>query len=174
MAKTNRVRIPDAPPPMLGSWEEVDAALAAIGEANREVTIIETVMNEEIDRAKDAAVKSANPHRERIDKLEQQVKTFADANKADFGARKTKDLTFGSLGYRKSTEARVPTGKKLAEVIKKLLAKGMSDCVVTPKQRVDKDKLKAYSAEDVEAVGATLKVEDNFWYEVKREEVSEA
>ena len=60
---------------------------------------------------------------------------------------------------------------KLAEIIQLLRSKGMDDCVKTPAPSVDKDALRKYPTQDIVAVGASIEVDDVFWYEPDREKL---
>lgn len=167
-----RVRMPEKCE--LKSWDEVDLYLAEIGEKQRCIECIEAKMQEKIDAAKLEADDAAAAHRNRIAQLETQIKLYTEENASDMGGKKTKVLTFGQLGYRRSTKVMLPkAAAKLAEIISALKGRGMTDCVVTPLPKIDKDVLKKYPANDITAVGAGLKVEDVFWYEVDREKLAE-
>lgn len=159
-------------PQMFSNWAEVDMGLAQIAQAQREIEKIEHEMQEEVERAKKEAAKRAEKHESIIKDIELGLALFADENKQEFDEKKTKELNFGFMGFRKSTRLMLPKGEdKLADIILKLKAKGMSDCVIQKAEKIDKDALKAYSEEEIRAVGAWLDVSDKFWYEAKREEV---
>lgn len=167
-----RVRIPEKCE--LKGWDEVDLYLAEIGEKQRCIESIEAKMQETIDTAKLEADVAATPHRNRITQLETQIKLFTEEHANDMDGKKTKVLTFGQLGYRRSTKVMLPkAAAKLAEIISALKSRGMTDCVVTPPPKIDKDVLKKYPVNDITAVGAGIKVEDVFWYEVDREKLAE-
>lgn len=167
-----RVRIPDQP--VLKNWDDVDLTLKEIGECQLAVERIEADMNERISDIKLAAEMDAKPQKERIKLLELQMKEFVEANREDLGNKKTKEINFGKTGFRKSTKITLPRAvAKLAEVIRRLKEHGMTDCVVQPPEKIDKDNLKKYPENDILKVGATLTVEDTFWYEVDRDRLSD-
>ena len=90
----------------------------------------------------------------------------------DMDGKKTKTLNFGAVGFRKSTKIKLPKAPtKLAEIIQLLRSKGMDDCVKTPAPSVDKDALRKYPTQDIVAVGASIEVDDVFWYEPDREKL---
>ena len=92
---------------------------------------------------------------------------YAQTHRDDMDGRKSKLLTFGSVGFRRSTRITLPSAKeKLAAIVARLRAKGMTDCITQPDPKVDKVALKKYGAELVAEVGATLIVEDVFGYDV--------
>lgn len=162
----------EAPKPF-ESWEQADEALRQIGEAQRAIEAEEHKMQETIDLAKEAAAAASLPYRELIRGLEPRLNAFCDLNREQMGARKSKELNYGILGYRKSTRVVLPRGAaKIAAIVAKLRSLGMSDCIVTPPPKIDKEALKKYPPNDIVAVGANLDVQDTFWYEVKREEIA--
>ena len=151
----------------LHSWQECDAALRSIGESLRDIAAIENVMNEQIASAKAAATDKAAPLKEQVAELELALRDYAQTHRDDMDGRKSKLLTFGSVGFRRSTRISLPSAKeKVAAIVARLRAKDMADCVVQPEPRVDKDALKKYGAEQIAEVGATLIVEDVFGYDV--------
>ncbi|WP_018752649.1 host-nuclease inhibitor Gam family protein [Paenibacillus sanguinis] len=167
-----RVKLPDVP--ALKSWDDVDLVMKEIGECQLAIERVEADMNEVISDVKLASEMEAKPHKERIKLLELQMKEFVDANRDDLGNRKTKEINFGKTGYRKSTKISLPrAAAKLAEVIRKLKEFGMTDCVVQPPEKIDKDNLKKYPENEILKVGATLTVDDTFWYEVDREKLAD-
>ena len=158
----------------LHSWQECDAALRSIGENLRDIAAIENVMNEQIASAKAAATDKAAPLKEQVAEMELALRDYAQTHRDDMDGRKSKLLTFGSIGFRRSTRIALPAAKeKLAAIVARLRAKGMTDCIVQPDPKVDKDALKKYGAEQVADVGATLIVEDVFGYDVNVERLKD-
>lgn len=75
-------------------------------------------------------------------------------------------LTFGEVGFRLSTSVSLPRAKeKLEEIIRRLKSRQMTDCIVV-EEKVNKEALKKYGEDTVNAVGATWKQSDVFGYEV--------
>ena len=78
----------------------------------------------------------------------------------------------GANGWQIATKIKLPKAPtKLAEIIQLLRSKGMDDCVKTPAPSVDKDALRKYPTQDIVAVGASIEVDDVFWYEPDREKL---
>lgn len=159
---------------MLSSWDDVDLCLAELAEKQRAIELIEAAMQQDIDNLKLSAEIKADPEKKRIEHLEKQIMLFSDAHTEDLDGKKTKVLTFGKLGYRKSTKVKLPkAAAKIAEIIKELRKKGMTDCIVSPPEKIDKEKMKKYSATDITDTGAGLEVKDVFWYEPDRTKLAE-
>lgn len=160
--------------PALKSWDDVDYALMRIGSEQRSVEAIEAEMQIAIDRAKKEAADQAEPHKQLITQLEQQINAFTEEHRSDMGDKKSKTLNFGSVGFRKSTKITLPKAKtRLAEIIDMLRGRGMTDCIRVDDPKIDKEALKKYPESDIIAVGAGLKVEDVMWYEVDREKIEQ-
>lgn len=159
---------------VLRSWQECDEALRTIGECTRDIAALEGVMNEQIANAKAIAADKAAPLKEQVAEMELALRDYAQTHRDDMDGRKSKLLTFGSVGFRRSTRITLPGAKeKLAAIVARLRAKGMTDCIVQPDPKVDKDALKKYGAEQVAEVGATLIVEDVFGYDVNVERLKD-
>ena len=167
-----RKRIEDQP--TLKTWADVDRNLMKIAENEIAIENIVGEMNKQSNGIKMIADQEAQPHHDQISKLEKEIKEFVEEHREDLGKKKTKDLTFGQCGFRLSTSVGLPKGaEKLAEMIKKLRSRKMTECVVTT-EKVDKEALKKYGKDIVTAVGATWKQKDTFWYDVNKETLERA
>lgn len=155
-----RVRMEE---PELKSWEDVNQALRLIAEAQNEIAIVEASMNVQIDAIKLTYEEKIREYKNQIKQQEILIKEYT-TDKKDQLDGKTKDLTFGKVGFRKSTKLQLP--KALDKVIAALRKNGMADCIVC-KETVNKDLLKQYDEQQILDVGGSLKVEDAFWYETK-------
>lgn len=152
----------------LRSWDEVDAKMKEILEDEMTIESIEAAMNKRIADLKAEAEAAAKPAKERRKKNELLIKEFATMNRADLNG-KSRDMNFGKVGFRFSTRVMLP--KVVESVIHNLKKFGMVDCIVT-KETVNKDILKTYSEEAIINIGGSLKKEDTFWYETKRDALS--
>lgn len=159
-------------PLTLGSWGEVDRAFREIAECESCIGEIEVGMNRTIAEAKAAADRKARPAQERIKQLEYDVKEFVLQHQEDFAGGKTKQLNFGKAGFRLSTKLVIPSGR-VPEVIERIRQYGMDDCL-NVKETVNREALKKYKSEDILKVGAYLKSDNEFWYEINREELGKA
>ncbi|MPM28220.1 hypothetical protein SDC9_74739 [bioreactor metagenome] len=164
-----RKRIIEAP--ALKSWEDVDAALREIAEAELTLGDIEAEMNRQILGAKKVAEQQSKPHADRISKLEGDLKEFVTAHRDELGNVKTKPLNYGSVGFRLSTSVSLPKSKeKLNEIIRKIKARKLKDCIVV-EEKISKEALKKQGENIVIAVGAKWSQKDVFGYEVFKDKV---
>lgn len=90
------------------TWEDANDALRQIAEAQLALADIEGEMNKQILGAKKAAEEQSKPYKDRVAKLERELKDFVTEHRADMGKTKTRALTFGEVGFRLSTSVSPP------------------------------------------------------------------
>ncbi len=152
--------------PVLKSWDEADAALKEIAEAENQIAILESSLNIASNALKEEFKAKSEPYKAEIKKYEAMVKEFVTEHKADLKG-KSRELTFGKVGFRLSTKVVLP--KKLDRLIAALRRYEMDDCIQV-EEKVNKDVLRTYGEKEIIAVGASLKKEDTFWYETKKDD----
>lgn len=154
---------------LLETYDQVDDALRSIGMLDREIALIESGANEQIDRIKADTKAAAGPLLEKKAGLELAVKEFCEANRGDFAKLKNRALTFGTVGFRTSTKVLI---KRIADTLQALKDLGLQHCIRT-KEEPDKEAMKALSTETLAEVGASLKTENVFGYEINQERLKE-
>lgn len=164
-AATARRRLEDT---AIKSWTEVGDVLREIGQIDLEIEGMEAEYNRKITGLKEELANQAQPLQERKAFLERLVKEYAESHKDGLDG-KSRELNFGRIGFRQSTKVIL---RNVKAIIAALKAKGMTDCIII-KEEVSKDALKKYDPATVEAVGAKIKTEDVFWYEIKRDKLVE-
>ncbi|AUN95898.1 host-nuclease inhibitor Gam family protein [Pseudazoarcus pumilus] len=155
--------------PALQTWDEVDTCLRNIGEIDRELALLEADQQERIDAIRASTKAAAEPLQNKKLGLEMAIKEFAEANRAEFVRAKTRGLTFGSVGFRISTKVVI---KRIADTLQALKDLQLTQCIRV-KEECDKEAMKNLPLETLHAVGATLKSEDAFGYEIKRDAIAE-
>lgn len=153
----------------LESWDEVDRCLAEIGRIDRELGLLEAAQQESIDQVKAVTKAAAEPLQNKKLGLEMAIKEYAESNRAEFIKAKTRELTFGTVGFRLSTSVVI---KRVADTVQALKDLNLRDCLIV-KESPNKDAMRALPLETLHAVGASLKQEDAFGYEIKREALAE-
>lgn len=150
-----------------------DKALAEIAEHERDLAYIEAAMNKAIDKAKTEAEKLAAPIRARLAALDNGLHAFGAHHKVEVvqGKRRSVELTFGTLGFRQSTEVKPMPKTTWTRVLELLKQKGY-DQAVRVKEEPDKDVLHTYTDEELAEVSVRRVAKDSFWYEVKAEAVN--
>lgn len=153
----------------LADWDEVDTCLKHIGEIDRELALLEAAQQEAIDAIKAETKAAAEPLQGKKAGLELAIQQYAEANRAEFVKAKSRELTFGSVGFRLSTRVII---KRVADTLQALKDLGLTGCIRC-REECDKEAMKNLPLETLHAVGAALKQEDAFGYEIKREALAE-
>ena len=162
---------PVAAAPLIKTLKEADAVLAQIAALRRNIALIETGLNDDIDALKGKAAAEAEPHKQEIAALEQSLARFAEYNKPElFAKRKSCDLTFGSLGFRSSSKIKLLSKMTWERVLQALRDTGLRQCIRT-KEEPDKEALKALSPEHLRELGCKVVQEDTFFYEIADQEL---
>lgn len=129
-------------------------------------------MNEEIDRAKASARATAEPLEARRKELAIALEAYATHNKAAlFAKRKSLDLGFGVIGFRLSHKLKTLAKHTWGQVLEALKGYGFSEAIRV-KEEVDKDVMRDWPAERLATVGVTRETSDEFYIEIKQEEVA--
>lgn len=151
--------------------DEVDNALAHIAARRRQVAIVETGMNEKIDKIKQDAAEECEPALQEIVILEQAILRYAEAQKATlFGTRKSLALTFGIIGYRASSKLKT-LAKWTWERVLQTLRDNEYRKYIRVKEDVDKEALRELPPELLAKIGVKIVQEDVFYYELEEQEL---
>lgn len=158
----------------LGNLDDVNEALRSMGDYDRRIETINADMQVKINQVKEQAEAMARPLIDARAGLETQVGLYAKARYGEFAKVRTKVLTFGEFGFRASTSVSCPSSPdSVAEVVEKLRARDMTDCIKVTPEAINKAVLRTYDMESVEAVGCKLVVKDTFFCEPVREQLPE-
>lgn len=158
--------------PTLSSWDEVDLALKAIGDHQRAIEAIERIMQEETDTAKLKAKAASDPEHAKIAAISQQIEAFAEAHRADLKTKKTLQLVFGQIGWRKTTKVSLPKDKeRVSELMRLLKSVGWNDCIIDGEPTISKEQIKTHDFAEVTRLGIKIKIDDDFWFETDRDDL---
>ena len=151
----------------LDSLEDANLALKDIGLAEKELASIDAKAAKEIAEIKTKAAKEGEAIRKHIAETTAKIQAYAEYNRDElFKDRKSVELSFGSLGFRKSTKISVK--KTTLELLKKM---GFVACVRT-KEECDKEAMSNLSDDQLLSVDASRKVTNDFFCEPNLEEVN--
>ncbi|MBF0139817.1 MAG: host-nuclease inhibitor Gam family protein [Magnetococcales bacterium] len=171
LALANR-RIKPKPSVVIQNLDDADRSLAEISDLQRRIEGIEADLNDAIDRHKDEAANLAAPLRERYKVLSDGLAVFGELQKDNiFATKRTVNLVFGALGFRKSAEIKAATGKKLADVLEALKVHRFLEAVKVT-EKINKDAMRDWADDKLGLVHAVREEKDTFWFEVKQEGVS--
>lgn len=152
--------------------DEANEALQEIGELKRIQKDIELQMNDDIAKIKAGAEQDAASYMARCTALENGLMAFADANKLElFKDKRSVDLNYGSIGYRKSTELGTLKGCTWKTVLGKLKELAFKEAIRI-KEEPDREIMSQWPDERLELVGIQRREKDTFWLEINEEELA--
>lgn len=152
--------------------DEANEALREIGELKRLQKDIEIRMNDDIAKIKAGAEQGAASYMSRCAALENGLMAFADTNKIElFKDKRSVDLNYGSIGYRKSSELGTLRGCTWKTVLGKLKELAFKEAVRV-KEEPDREIMSQWPDERLELVGCQRREKDTFWLEINDEELA--
>ena len=163
-------------PLIIGDLNQADEALRQLAEISREQAAIEQGLNEQIDELKAAAKRQMEPLADDRKRLEDALGVFGTLKKADlFGEQRNRsvELAFGTIGFRRATSLRLLAKHTWAMVLGRIQGLGLTDGLRT-KVEVDKLALGGWPEERLETVGVRRETTDEFFIELKQEELPNA
>lgn len=154
--------------------KEADNALLELAANARALQRLQDELNKRIDKLKAQFEEDSRDLIARSEALGNGLHAYAEHNKAElFAKRRSVELTFGTIGYRESSEVK-PVPKSTWEKVLAALVKGNYDQAIRTKMEVDKEALRTFTAEELAEVGARIVPKDTFWFELKQEQLVDA
>jgi len=149
--------------------EGVDGALLEIAKLQIGIDEINLDAERQIQAIREKAQAKAREMTERLQILGESIFAYTELNKTKIldEGKKTIELQFGYIGYRKST--RVSISKSTLELLKQM---GFNEAIRI-KEEVNKEVMMDWDDGKLSAVKAKKISEDTFWYETKKEKVIE-
>lgn len=145
-------------------WAHADELLRHMADAQLAIQAAEADAAKSIADAKARLAIAAKPLHEQIKALTLSLEVFATHSRCDFEGKKSKDLTFGVLGWRLSKSITVK--KDTLELIKQVF-KRRAKQFIHVKETPDKEALAKLKDEELAAVKARRIVKDDFFVEPK-------
>lgn len=160
-------------PLIIADLKQADEALRQLAEIAREQARIEAGMNDQIDQLKAAAKQQLEPLAGSRKRLEDALGVFGTQQKSElFPERKrSQELTFGTIGFRRATALRLMAKRTWGGVLERLEALGFTSAIRI-KREVDKPAMADWSDEQLETVGVKRETADEFYIELKQEELA--
>jgi phage host-nuclease inhibitor protein Gam len=156
------------------SWEAVDTALRNVGELEIKIAEINGNANLKINAVKEEAARAIAPFAAQKDHVEKLITLYCEGNKAAFADRRSKQFTFGEVGYRLVKSVGLPRVKeKLTALIEALKAFGLGDCVKT-EETIDKEAIVELEDASLVKLGLKRVVRDSFRITPKLEAIEPA
>ncbi|WP_334093146.1 host-nuclease inhibitor Gam family protein, partial [Helicobacter typhlonius] len=98
-----------------------------------------------------------------------EIESFCESHKADFADKRSKELVFGTIGYRLSKSVNVPRVKsKVESLIAAIKSFGLRDCLIY-EEKPNKEAIAELDEGSLVKLGLKRVVKDNFRIEPKIE-----
>lgn len=152
--------------------DDADRALQRIGELRRAIAGEEKDANDDMDEIRKDLVNDTAPWRESLAQNEAALAAWAEANKEElFKDPRSIELNWGRVGFRWTPwKIKFLNKLKVETIIEKLRANKMAHLIHTV-ESVNKEKALNYDNETLAPLGMKKAHTDEFFYEVKAEEV---
>lgn len=144
------------------NYEDVNLALKRLAELVVSIERINGEVTLECNRIKESRTSEIERLENEKKYLEQCISSFCEDNKADFADKRSKEFTFGTIGYKLSKSVSIPRVKeKLDKLIKAIKSYGHSECIVY-EEKIDKDALVELDDSSLVKLGLKRTIKDNF------------
>jgi Bacteriophage Mu Gam like protein. len=156
---------------IIDDLERAEGALAEMAALDGKLALIELDLNEKLETARAGAVEAATPLNKRRKELEDALKSYAKRQQSVlFVDRQSKELAFGTIGYRNSRQLVQMDGVKADFTLQKLKALGLREGIQTS-ESLAKENMEKWPVERLELVGLHWKESTKYYVEVNKEKV---
>lgn len=148
----------------LASWGDVDIALAEMARLTDRTDAVKAKRDQAIKTLRADAHFEMDADARRITELKHQIRAYLDEHWHELDGKKSKELEFGAVGYRRKT--RIPTTRvpgKEQEQIQKLRELDMGDCIAVPPPRINRRTLHKYPPSKILEAGIDMQSSDEFF-----------
>lgn len=153
----------------LAGWDQVNEALRRMAEIDIALGEIEGRLTLEINDAKAGAEAEAGPHKEARRSLEADITAFCEEHKEEFAKVRSKEFTFGLIGYRVVAKLVIKSKKACLAAMRAL---GL-DSYIRVIEEPDKDAMDGLDDATLARIGASRKTEDKLRIEPNLEKLKE-
>ncbi|WP_086240501.1 host-nuclease inhibitor Gam family protein [Campylobacter devanensis] len=145
------------------SFSDIDIALKRVCELSVGIEKINGEVTLECNRIKESRKSEVERLESEKAYIEQQITLFCEDNKHEFAEKRSREFTFGEIGYRISKSVSIPRVKtKLEALLNAIKAYGLSKECINYTESVNKDALCELDDADLAKLGLKRVVKDNF------------
>lgn len=156
------------------SFSDIDAALKRVCELSVGIEKINGEVTLECNRIKESRKNEIERLGNEKQFIEQQITLFCEENKHEFVDKRSKEFTFGEIGYRISKSVSIPRIKaKVEALLSAIKAYGLAKECITYEEKPNKEALAELDDSDLARLGIKRVVKDNFRIVPKIESLGE-
>lgn len=147
----------------INSFNDIDLALKRVCELSVGIEKINGDVTLECNRIKEARKSEIERLENEKKFIEQQITLFCEENKAEFAEKRSKEFTFGEIGYRISKSVSLPRVKtKLQALLKAIKSFGLAKECIIYEEKPNKEALAELDDADLVKLGLKRTIKDNF------------
>lgn len=151
------------------NFVDVDNELKRLCEILVNIAEIEEQVSLAVNKIKEEYAEVIQNLNNEAEFIKQEIENFCEANKAEFADKRSKELVFGTIGYRVSKSVSLPRNKdKVAGLCESIKKFGFKDCI-SYEEKPNKDALCELDDTSLVKLGLKRVVKDNFRIEPKLE-----
>jgi len=151
-------------------WTHADCYLRRISNLTAVIDLAKATATDDINEIKNQLENDSRPAQDKIDAYTASIEAFCASNKKTFGKKRSLKLTFGVVGWRKSSSISVK--KTTLDLIKEFFGKKAAQYIHV-KETPDKNALDKLTDEQLASVAARRRVKDDFFVECAEIETSD-
>jgi len=149
------------------NWQQADELIKAIGILERQKERLRLQAEERIKNIREKLKEKTSQLQAQMEVIKAELEEFARAHRTELEPLKSKQLTFGKIGFRNEPKFSWP--KRNAELVKRLKSLKLFD-YIRIKEEPDKALIIAHWEKlDLKGLGVKRTVEEVFYVEPKRE-----
>lgn len=153
----------------LYSFDDVDGAMKELAELKVEEIQENGQLTLQINNLKEAHKKHMGDSRAKSKVLEKAITSFCQDRKMDFIGKRSKELTYGTVGFRVVKTVSIPRAKDKVEKIVNTLEKLKLDHCVDYEQKLNKEELRELDDAQLAKIGLVKVTKDSFRIQPKIE-----
>lgn len=161
--KSHRVKSDNNSIEQIASFEQADQAMKQLADLQFAISQAEQAAKDKIDEVKTDLAESVTPLQDKSKQLIRTLEVFSTANRMAFDKKQSRTLSFGTLGWRKSTSISIK--KTTLGLIRTFMPGKKGLAYINIKETVDRKALAKLTDERLAAVDAQRKEKEVFFAE---------
>ncbi|WP_455948688.1 host-nuclease inhibitor Gam family protein [Helicobacter pullorum] len=144
------------------NYEDVNLTLKRLAELSVALEKINGEVTLECNRIKESRASEVERINNEKKYLEQCITNFCEDNKGDFAEKRSKEFTFGTIGYKLTKSVTLPRIKeKVEKLLVALKSYGCTKCIKY-EETIDKDEIVELDDSTLVKLGLKRTIKDNF------------
>lgn len=144
------------------NYEDVNLTLKRLAELSVTLEKINGEVTLECNRIKESRASEVERINNEKKYLEQCITNFCEDNKGDFAEKRSKEFTFGTIGYKLTKSVTLPRIKeKVEKLLVSLKSYGCTKCIKY-EETIDKDEIVELDDSTLVKLGLKRTIKDNF------------